>query len=138
MATALGMELCDGSYAGVMTKTIPTRTLTLGDRVQLSGGYDFEPAWLGGKDNVEGTVIAFIPGQNIEAAAVIKLDQNIDLKNGKGDIAVLELRYVEAKWERTDTVHIELCDFMPEATSWKDRPRGLWVESHATYRIIGD
>ena len=32
-----------------------------------------------------------------------------------------------------ETVHIELCNFMPEAASWKSRKQGTWVESHASY-----
>jgi hypothetical protein len=33
-------------------------------------------------------------------------------------------------------VHIELCDFVPEAKPWDDRRRGVWVESHATYERV--
>jgi hypothetical protein len=49
---------------------------------------------------------------------------------------VPELRYAGAKWEETGTVHVELCDFEPQAKSWQDRKKGKWVDSHATYRRL--
>jgi hypothetical protein len=106
--------------------------LQAGDRVRLSGGYDFEPAWLSGKASVEGTVAAFIPGQNKNPAAVIKLDEPISAEGATGDALVLELRYVGANWGSTEIVHVELCNFMPEPKRWQDRRQGKWVESHAT------
>jgi hypothetical protein len=109
------------------------RTLKVGDRIRLSGGYDMEPKWLAGHDYYLGTVTEFIPGQNQKPATVVKLDNVITFDDITGDIVVLELRYVRATWKERETVHIELCDFMPEAASWKTRKQGKWVESHATY-----
>jgi hypothetical protein len=107
-----------------------------GDRVRLSGGYDFEPTWLSGRASVEGAVVDFIPGQNDTAAAVIRLDASITAKGVTGDVLVLEIRYVGATWETTGIVHIELCDFTPERKRWQDRQKGNWVESHATYERL--
>jgi hypothetical protein len=104
--------------------------------LQLSGGYDFEPAWLSGRESVEGTVAEFIPGQNDTPAAVLKLEEPITTEGVTGDVLVLELRHVGATWEGTGTVHIELCDFAPEPKRWQDRRHGKWVESHATYRRL--
>lgn len=75
----------------------------------------------------------FIPGQNEASAAVIKLDELITAGDVTGDTLVLELRYVGASWGSTETVHVELCDFTPEAKKWQERRQGKWVESHATY-----
>ena len=108
--------------------------LQTGDRVQLSGGYSFEPEWLSGRGSVAGMVAEFIPGQNETPAAVIKLDEPLTAEGVTGDLLVLELRYVGASWQSTGTVHVELCDFAPESTRWQDRRQGKWVESHATYR----
>jgi hypothetical protein len=33
-------------------------------------------------------------------------------------------------------VHVELCDFQPEAKAWQHRKRGKWVESHASYKKL--
>ena len=109
-------------------------SLSVGDRVQLSGGYDYEPAWLCGKPHYEGVVTSFIPGQNSNLAAVVQLDGPITVEDTTGNMVVLELRHVGADWKDTETVHVELCDFVPEARSWQQRRQGKWVESHATYR----
>jgi hypothetical protein len=111
-------------------------SLQTGDRVQLSGGYGFEPAWLSGRASVEGTVADFIPGQNETPAAVVKLDEPLTTEGVTGDLLVLELRYVGATWETTGTVHIELCDLQPEPKRWQDRRQGKWVESHAIYQRL--
>jgi len=108
--------------------------LQTGDRVRLSGGYDMDPAWLSGKAHVDGTVAGFIPGQNVTPAAVIKLDAPITALGAAGDTLVLELRYVGADWAPTGTVHVELCDFMPDLKRWQERRQGKWVESHGTYK----
>jgi hypothetical protein len=107
--------------------------LKVGDRIRLAGGYDMDPKWLAGSESYTGIVSEFIPGQNKANAAVVRLDQAITVDGISGDILVLELRYEGAKWKGTETVHVELCDFVPESKSWKFRKQGLWVESHATY-----
>jgi len=108
-------------------------TLKIGDKVRLNGGYDMEPKWLAGESFYIGTVIEFIPGQNKTSAAVVKLDRDITFDDTTGDILVLELRYDGAKWKKSETVHVELCNFVPEAATWKSRKQGKWIESHASY-----
>lgn len=106
--------------------------LFIGDRVRLSGGYDMEPKWLQGRDHYLGTVSRFIPGQNETPALVVELDSRVSVGGITGNVMVLELRYVGAQWAGTNYVHLELCDFEPEAKPWRDRRQGKWVESHAT------
>jgi hypothetical protein len=62
------------------TKTVDfklTQPLQVGDKIELSGGYDYDPLFSknppASKRN--GTVIQFITGQNDSPAAVVKLDQ---------------------------------------------------------------
>lgn len=107
--------------------------LAIGDRVRLGGGYDFELRWLAGRPGHSGVVLAFIPGQNEPPAAVVRLDAPLTVAETTGEVVVLELRYVGADWKETETVHVELCDFMPEPVASKVRRHGKWVESHATY-----
>jgi len=114
-----------------------SKSLAVGDQVELSGGYDMEPSWLGGQSSYRGIVSAFIPGQNSQPAAVVKLGVPITADGVTGDVVVLELRYVGATWKDTETVHVELCDFVPDAKASQLRRRGKWVESHATYRRVG-
>ena len=113
-------------------------SLTIGDRLQLGGGYEPNSAWLSGRASVLGTVTQFIPGQNGSRAVVVQLDEPISGESLSGSTVVLQLRYADAKWEPTETVHVELCDFTPEPKVWKDRRQGEWIESHATYRLVSD
>jgi hypothetical protein len=106
--------------------------LTVEDRIWLYGGYDMEPKWLGSEKGYFGRIICFISGQNDTPAAVAKLEKPITVDNLTGDVVVLELRYVDAEWKNQATVHIELCDFMPEPKKWQERRKGKWIESHAT------
>lgn len=113
-----------------------------GTRVTVSGGYDFEPAWLAGGDEVAGAVLKWIPGQNEERACVVLLDEPLtatgDVRGKReertGRHLVLELRYTGQVWEAEGTVHVELCDSEPVSVAWANREVGAWVESHATYR----
>lgn len=113
------------------------RQLCVGDRLTIGGGYDQEPEWLSGNGSVTGTLVSFIPKRN-EKAAVVQLDEPLTAKGVTGVIVVLSLRYVGATWGPTETVHVELCDFLPESKPWEDRRQGAWVESHATYRLLAD
>jgi len=107
-----------------------------GDRIQIGGGYDMEPEWLGGRQHYYGTVKGFIPGQNETPAAVIELDEDASFDDVVGKYIILELRYVGSQWNEKETVHVELCDFKPEDKPWQVRKRGQWVESHASYKKI--
>lgn len=40
-----------------------SRNLQAGDRVRLFEGYDMEPRWLNGKEELTGTCVTFIKGQ---------------------------------------------------------------------------
>jgi len=112
------------------------QALSVGDRLRLSGGYDYEPRWLPNGQSYFGTLVAFIPGQNAIPAAVVQLDRPINVDEVIGEVLVLELRYKGAMWKETETVHVELCPFFPESRSWQHREKGKWVESHATYHRV--
>jgi hypothetical protein len=101
-----------------------------------------EPRGLAAGDRVRtghaGTVAAFIPGQNDMPAALVRFDEEIRLPRAAGKYAVLELGHVGATWaDVRPRVHVELCDFEPEAVRWQGRRQGVWVESHATYELLG-
>lgn len=110
--------------------------MTEGDRVFLSGGYDMEPRWLCGRSGHCGVIERMIPGQNTQPAALVKLDQPIEVDGITGRYLVMELRFVDATWMVSSaTAHVELCDFVPESKPWKDRRQGKWVESHSTIEL---
>jgi len=108
----------------------------VGDRVFVSGGYDMNPRWLGGREGYSGTIDRFIPGQDQKLAAVIRIDDPITANGVTGDRLVMELRWVGASWRSGAIAHIELCDFEPEEKFWRDRRQGEWIESHATIRHL--
>lgn len=114
------------------------RELKIGDKIELSGGYDWDPKYLKNPPDSKrmGEIIQFIKGQNNERAAVAKLNCVIKGEKISGDIVVLELRYVGQKWDNPTPVHIELCDFIPEDKQWKDRKKGEWVEAAATVTLL--
>src|SRR5579872_2266387 len=94
--------------------------LAVGDRLRLSGGYDWDPQWLREQQYRMATITRFIPGQNDAPAVVAHLDAPISIDQITGQVVVLELRSKGASWDGANTVHIELCDFEPEAKTWKD------------------
>jgi hypothetical protein len=65
------------------------KSIAMGDPVELSGGYDMEPAWLTGRSSYQGIVSAFIPGQNTQPAAVVKLGGPITAGSVTGNVVVL-------------------------------------------------
>jgi hypothetical protein len=116
--------------------TLLGKRLRVGDRVRLFGGYEAEPRWLGGETERRGRVVAFLAKEGAEPAAVVELDTPIQVDEHRGSLAILHLRYSEARWARREVVHIELSDAMPEQEGSLTRPLGQWVESHASYEAI--
>jgi hypothetical protein len=125
-----------------------THRLEVGDRVVVYGGYDPEPEWLvANSAGYLGRVVEFLPGQGVNPAPLIELDDQLVLPAGAGAVRgtevrglflVLELAHRGTDWSTpTPRIHVELCDFRPEPKPWPDRRQGAWVESHATYRVIG-
>ncbi len=125
------------------------RHLRPDDRIVVCGGYENAPAWLAASSGgYEGRVTRFIPGQGEQPAAVVYLNDELVLPAGAGATAgrevrgrylVLELGHVGADWStQLPRVHVELCDFEPEAKTWRDRRQGAWGKSHATYRVLGE
>ncbi|HET9430727.1 MAG TPA: hypothetical protein VFO70_06100 [Chitinophagaceae bacterium] len=115
-----------------------SRPLQVGDIIELSGGYDYDPIYLKNPPATKrnGKVIQFIKGQDEEPAAVVRLDQLISGEKITGAIVVLELRHVGQTWQEPTPVHIELCDFIPEDKTWKARKQGEWVEAAASIKLI--
>ena len=125
--------LCN--FINMSTPPIQTKLFSLGNRIFITGGHSVVAEWLDGGAGYAGSVFQYIPGQNVMDAMVVKLDERILLENGQGDYLVLELRYQNAGWEQEATVHVELCDFIPEDKTWRKRKQGVWVEAAATLRL---
>jgi hypothetical protein len=90
--------------------------------------------------------VEFIPGQDDRPEPVVELDEELVLSGGagvaqdrevRGRFLILSLGHVGTDWAiPTPRIHVELCDFRPEAKPLHSRQRGVWVESHATYEIV--
>jgi len=118
---------------------------TVGERISVGGGYDFQPAWLGLRSDVVGHVAKRIPGQNSTPCCVVELDEPLtatgDVRGKResrtGSYLVLGLRYTGQDWSApSGTVHVELCAQEPENMAWSEREAGARVESNATYRCL--
>lgn len=107
----------------------------IGQGVVLSGGYEMDPKWLQGAERRNAHIVKEIPGQNQEPALVVEFEKPFEIDGYTARYGVLELRYEGARWGGRETCHIEVCDFMPEDKTWKDRNQGKWVESHATFQL---
>ena len=62
--------------------------LNVGDRVQVGGGYDMEPQWLGDRQYYSGTVKALSPGQNDMPAVVVVLAEDAVFEDYAGSYLV--------------------------------------------------
>lgn len=105
--------------------------LGAGDRVRISGGYDAEPSWLGGRESCTGKVLRLLPGPP-EGQLLVELDEPLNAEGLVATFAVLNLRYQGAAWSHRQVVHVVLCATEPRAPTWRNQPDAKWVESHAT------
>jgi len=113
-------------------------------RIRIYGGFNHENPWRGVRDPVYGTVDAWMPGQNAERACLVHLDTTItaegdvrgDWQAMTGEWVVLQLRYTGQVWERSGTVHVELCADRPPPLAWSERTPGAWVDGQARYELI--
>ena len=115
------------------------RSVRVGDRLRLSGGYDSAPRWLGTRDSIDGDVLALDGGNEAPQYAVIRLTEPISFEGLSSDIVTLRLRFKNARWGDHGTVHVELWRDVPERgeiSSSEANDRRRWIESHATYRRL--
>lgn len=110
------------------------RSLRVGDRVRLAGGYDVEPQWLGGRSACFGECVTFMRWKETRLAAVVRLDEPLTFDSVSGAYVVLRLRHVGARWANQETVHLELFAHAPD-TPPALTTRSVWIESHANYRV---
>jgi hypothetical protein len=116
----------------------PGRSLQVGDRIRVFGGFGGDPPWLHGGVGYRGTVERFIPEDegDEQLAAVVRLDETISVHAVRGQVVVLHLAWLGTDWAtQRPRVHVELCDFDPPSLGWQARQHGAWVESHATFKL---
>jgi hypothetical protein len=117
--------------------------LEIGARVAVFGG-QFGVQWLGERSHLAGTVLKWNPGPRKQPACVLALEEEFsttgesagERTSARGKHLVLHLRGRRDTWKKTGIVQVELFDHEPETAPWKERPLGVWVETHATYADI--
>lgn len=112
------------------------RSLRVGDRIRLSGGYSVPAPWLGDKSFVDGVVIARLAEGPRAGQTIVELTRTLRTKRGaSANTAALSLRYRKARWRRHETVHVEL---LPTGVGDLTQPANKenWVESHASYKRL--
>jgi len=117
--------------------------LKVGDRVFLTGGYEWNAPWLCGKDGYYGHILAFVACRKPTVVrfddrplAVVKLDEPISFWGITGNILIMELRYWGTTWRETETVQVHLLETPPKGKLVLDHTAPSYVESHATYKIV--
>lgn len=116
----------------------------VGTRIIVSGGYDFEPAWLAGEQRVVGQIVKWIPTKSAAGACVIKMDLPLTAmgrRNGRpwqstGGYLVLQLRSPGQDWGNAGFVQVELCEAEPQDELWPQHTGKILLESHASYRFL--
>ena len=115
----------------------------------MSGGYDYEPAWLRGGDGYTGTLVELAG-----SVAVVEVDEEITLEGSWQDfgagaaqalgtvsmargrwLALLQ-GWVGGKWTNpTGRLHVGLCSERPGPSAIPQGGGiGCWVESHASMK----
>lgn len=117
-----------------MFRRLLGKSLRVGDRIRLSGGYDANPSWLGSRISIDGEVLNFIADEP-SPSAIVRLDEPLSTENLTSNTVGLRLRYQGARWTRSEIVHVELLPDSPGASGSGER--GNWIESHASYCIVG-
>ena len=114
----------------------------IGDRLEVTGGYDYDPMWLKGKDGCIGTVVQFLwEGDDRRKKLVLDLGEDFHTCEFKGRYLILTPRYMEAQWEDEGIVHVVVGSSIPrdvESVGVASDPKSgfKWVEAAASYKIL--
>ena len=114
----------------------------IGDRLVVTGGYEYDPNWLKGKEGCVGTVIRFLwEGENRKRKLVLDLGEDFTTCEFKGRYLILFLRDPGDDWEDEGVVHVVVGNAIPkdvESIGVAADPKSgfKWVEAAASYKII--
>ena len=114
----------------------------IGDRLVVTGGYDYDPKWLKGKEGCVGTVIRFLwEGENRKRKLVLDLGEDFNTCGFKGRYLILFLRESRTTWEDEGEVHVVIGNSIPkdvESIGVASDPKNgfKWIEAAATYRVL--
>ena len=114
----------------------------IGDRLIVTGGYEYDPNWLKGKEGCVGTVIRFLwVGEDRKRKLVLDLGEDFDTCEFRGRYLILFLREAGSHWEDEGVVHVVVGNTIPkdaESIGVAADPKSgfKWVEAAASYKIL--
>jgi hypothetical protein len=117
------------------------KRLEPGDRIYLSGGYDYDPRWH--KPDGSGyyaTVLRFIDNKiekrigDERLSVIIEFDEILDFDGLRGKYGLIMGRWQGQKWTPEGVAHLHLLakDIMDISEFSQQTSR--WLESHADYK----
>jgi len=114
----------------------------IGDRLLVTGGYDYNPKWLKGRDGCAGTVIRFLwEGSDRNQKLVLDLGEDFQTCEFSGRYLILFLRDPGANWDDNGVVHVVVGNSIPKDVQSigvaSDPNSGFkWIEAAASYRVL--
>jgi len=114
----------------------------IGDRLLVSGGYDYNPRWLNGRDGCVGTVIRFLwEGNDRKKKLVLDLGEDLSTCEFSGRYLILFQRDSGSNWEDKGVVHVVVGNSVPKDVLSigvaSDPDSGFkWVEAAASYKVL--
>jgi len=116
--------------------------IEIGDKLLVSGGYDYDPGWLKGRDGCVGTVIRYLwEEDNRNRKMVLDLGEDFHTCGFIGRYLILYLRDERSRWEDKGVVHVVVGNCIPKDVQSvgvaSDPKSGFkWVEAAATYKVV--
>ena len=114
----------------------------IGDKLLVTGGYDYNPKWLKDRDGCAGTVIRFLwEGNDRNRKLVLDLGEDFRTCEFSGRYLILFLRDSGSNWEDKGVVHVVVGNSIPKDVQSigiaSDPNSGFkWVEAAASYKIL--
>jgi len=114
----------------------------IGDKLLVTGGYDYNPRWLKGRDGCSGTVIRFLwEGLDRNSKLVLDLGEDFHTCEFSGRYLILFLRHPGSNWEDNGVVHVVVGNSIPKDVQSigiaSDPNSGFkWVEAAASYEVL--
>lgn len=114
----------------------------LGDKLLVTGGYDYNPRWLRGREGCVGTVVRFLwEGSDRKKKLVLDLGDDFSTCEFRGRYLILFLRDPDSDWEDKGVVHVVVGNSIPrdvESIGVASDPKNgfKWIEAAATYKVL--
>jgi len=129
-------------YNETITCGVEKTMVEIGDILLVSGGYDYDPKWLKGREGCIGTVVRFLwEGNDRRGKLVLDLGEDFHTCEFSGRYLVLFQRCKGSAWEDKGVVHVVVGNSIPsdvKSIGVASDPRDgfKWVEAAASYRVI--